>query len=113
MQPVVIGDVIWEPSDEVVAKSRLERFMDRHDIATFAKLLHRADADIEWFWDSAIKDIDFAFYRLYDCVADLSKGNHSSCWWRGTRLYIGHSRLSMHRTEWSASNPVPIYQGDS
>ena len=37
MQPVVIGDVIWEPSDEVIAKSRLKRFMDRHDIATFSR----------------------------------------------------------------------------
>src|SRR6266852_2355852 len=74
MQPVVIGDVIWEPSPDVIAKSRLKRFMDQHGIATFPELLRRADEDIEWFWDAAIKDIDIAFYRHYDKVVDLSDG---------------------------------------
>src|SRR2546429_9698070 len=97
MQPVVIGDVIWKPSDEVVAKSRLKRFMDRHDIATFAELLHRADADIEWFWDAAIKDIDIAFYRHYDKVVDLSKGKPWATWWIGGRLNNMPSRLGTHR----------------
>src|SRR5256886_17346339 len=97
MQPVVIGDVIWEPSDEVVAKSRLKRFMDRHDIATFAELLHRADADIEWFWDAAIKDIDIAFYRHYDRVVDLSKGKKWATRGRGARLNFGPTILDSHR----------------
>ena len=38
MQPVVIGDVIWEPSPEVIERSRLKRFMDRHGIETFDEL---------------------------------------------------------------------------
>jgi len=41
-----------------------------------AALPQRADADIEWFWDAAIKDIDIAFYRHYDKVVDLSEGKH-------------------------------------
>ena len=83
MQPVVIGDVIWEPSADVIAKSRLKRFMDRHDIATFDELLSRADSDIEWFWDAAVKDIDIAFFRHYDQVVDLSRGKAWATWWRG------------------------------
>ena len=37
MQPVVIGDVIWEPSADVIARSRLKRFMDQHGIETFSE----------------------------------------------------------------------------
>jgi len=96
MQPVVIGDVIWEPSPEVVAKSRLKRFMDRHGIESFAELLKRADADLEWFWDAAIKDIDVAFYRQYDKVVDLSKGKQWAKWWVGGRMNIVHSCLDRH-----------------
>src|SRR5258706_13620878 len=81
MQPVVIGDVMWEPSPEVISKSRLKRFMDQHGIATFAELLKRADEDIEWFCDAAIKDIDIAFYRHYDKVVDLSEGTPWARWW--------------------------------
>src|SRR6202171_1223111 len=83
MQPVVIGDVIWEPSPEVIERSRLKRFMNQHGIETFAELLKRADYDLEWFWDAAIKDIDIAFYRHYDKVVDLSKGNAWAKWWIG------------------------------
>src|SRR3979490_3519231 len=83
MQPVVIGDVMWEPSPEVIARSRLKRFMDQHGIETVAELLKRADEDIEWFWDAAIKDIDIAFYRHYDKVVDLSKGKPWAKWWIG------------------------------
>src|SRR5258708_30867634 len=88
MQPVVIGDVIWEPSPDVIAKSRLKQFMDRHGIETFPELLKRADEDIEWFWDAAIKDIDIAFYRHYDRVVDLTHGKQWAQWWIGGRMYI-------------------------
>src|SRR5258708_38036817 len=85
MQPVVIGDVIWEPSPDVIAKSRLKRFMNQHGIETFPELLKRADEDIEWFWDAAIKDIDIAFYRHYDRVVDLTHGKAWAQWWVGGR----------------------------
>src|SRR5256885_2224885 len=88
MQPVVIGDVIWEPSPEVIARSRLKRFMDRHGIETFDELLRRADDDIEWFWDAAVKDLDVAFYRDYDKVVDLSQGKAWARWWIGARMNI-------------------------
>src|SRR6266568_2161205 len=93
MQPVVIGDVIWEPSPDVIAKSRLKQFMDRHGIETFPELLRRADEDIEWFWDAAIKDIDIAFYRHYDRVVDLARGKPWAQWWIGGRMNIVQSCL--------------------
>ena len=45
MQPVVIGDVIGEPSPEVVEKSRLKRFMNRHGIGSFEELVERSGRD--------------------------------------------------------------------
>ena len=97
MQPVVIGDVIWEPSPDVIARSRLKRFMDGHGIETFSELLKRADDDIDWFWDAAIKDIDIAFYRHYDKVVDLSQGKEWATWWVGGRMNIVQSCLDRHR----------------
>jgi len=97
MQPVVIGDVIWEPSPEIVANSRLKRFMERHGIETFDELLRRADGDIEWFWDAAIKDLDVAFYRDYDKVVDLSQGKPWAKWWVGGRMNSIQSCLERHR----------------
>ena len=112
MQPVVIGDVIWEPSPEVIERSRLKRFMDRHGIESFAALLKRADEDIEWFWDAAIKDIDVAFYRDYDRVVDLSEGNAWAKWWVGARMNIVHSCLDRHRDDEVHDKPALIWEGE-
>jgi acetyl-CoA synthetase len=112
MQPVVIGDVMWEPSPEVISKSRLKRFMDQHGIATFAELLKRADEDVEWFWDAAIKDIDIAFYRHYDKVVDLSEGTPWARWWIGGRMNIVQSCLDRYRGTESASKLAIIWEGE-
>jgi acetyl-CoA synthetase len=112
MQPVVIGDVMWEPSPEVISKSRLKRFMDQHGIDTFAELLKRADDDIEWFWDAAIKDIDIAFYRHYDKVVDLSKGKPWATWWIGGRMNIVQSCLDRYRGTESHDKLAIIWEGE-
>ena len=112
MQPVVIGDVMWEPSPEVISKSRLKRFMDQHGIESFAELLKRADEDIEWFWDAAIKDIDIAFYRHYDKVVDLSKGKPWATWWIGGRMNIVQSCLDRYRDTESRDKLAIVWEGE-
>src|SRR5258708_5922929 len=112
MQRVVSGEVIWEPPADVIAKSRLKRFMDRHDIATFEELLRRADSDIEWFWDAAIKDIDIAFFRHYDEVVDLSRGKPWATWWRGARMNIVQSCLDRHRDREFHDKTALIWEGE-
>src|SRR2546426_1206008 len=112
MQPVVIGDVSWEPSPEVIARSRLKRFMDRHGIETFDELLRRADDDIEWFWDAAVKDLDVAFYRDYDKVVDLSQGKAWARWWIGARMNIVASCLDRHRDGEFANKAAIIWEGE-
>src|SRR5438128_3541538 len=112
MQPVVIGDVIWEPSPEVIARSRLKRFMDRHRIETFDELLRRADDDIEWFWDAAVKDLDVAFYRDYDKVVALSQRKGWARWWIGARMNIVASCLDRHRDGEFANKAAIIWEGE-
>jgi acetyl-CoA synthetase len=112
VQPVVIGDVLWRPSPEVVERSRLKRFMDRHGIETFAELLRRADEDIEWFWDAAIKDLDVAFYRQYDRVVDLTEGKAWARWWIGARMNIVHSCLDRHRDGEFREKTAIIWEGE-
>src|SRR5713101_6044097 len=112
MQPVVIGDVIWEPSPEVIAKSRLKHFMNQHGIETFPELLKRADQDVEWFWDAAIKDIDIAFYRHYDRVVDLTHGKAWAQWWIGGRMNIVQSCLDRHRDQEFHDKVALIWEGE-
>src|ERR1700693_1088852 len=103
---------MWDPSPEVIAKSRLKRFMDQHGIKTFDELLKRADDDIEGFWDAAIKDIDIAFYRHYDKVVDLSHGKTWATWWIGGRMNIVQSCLDRHRDLESRDKVAVIWEGE-
>src|SRR5713226_2961035 len=112
MQPVVIGDVIWEPSPDVIAKSRLKGFMDQHWIDTFPELLRRADEDIEGFWDAAIKDIDIAFYRHYDQVVDMSAGTEWETWWIGGRMDTVEGCLDRHRDREFRDKVALIWEGE-
>ena len=112
MQPVVIGDVMWEPSPEVIARSRIKRFMDRHGIDSFAELLRRADDDIEWFWDAAIKDIDVLFYRHYDKVVDMSRGKPWATWWLGGRMNIVQSCLDRYREADLRDRLAIVWEGE-
>lgn len=93
MQPVVIGDVIWEPTPEVIERSRLKKFMDRHGIAGLPGLLRRSTEDLEWFWDATVKDLGIRFQRPYDSVLDVSEGIEWARWFRGAEMNIAASCL--------------------
>ncbi|TMD95502.1 MAG: AMP-dependent synthetase [Chloroflexi bacterium] len=86
--------------------------MDRHGIETFEELLKRADEDVEWFWDAAIKDIDVAFYRQYDKVVDLSQGKQWAKWWVGGRMNVVHSCLDRHRDGEFRDKKAIVWEGE-
>src|SRR2546421_4267641 len=88
MQPVVIGDVTWEPTPEIIERSRLTRFMKSHGIAGLAQLQERSIADQEWFWDAVVHDLGIRWYRAYDRVLDLSEGVMWPHWLGGGKLNI-------------------------
>src|SRR5215471_13211386 len=88
MQPVVIGDVLWEPTPEVVRRSRLGRFMDAHGIAGMPELLRRSTEDLEWFWDATARDLGIRFHRPYERVLDLTDGAEWARWWPGAEMNI-------------------------
>ena len=85
--------IVWQPSDEVVRRSRLKRFMDRHGLDTFEELMARSTADIAWFWEAVFEDLGIEFYEPYTQVVDLSRGIEWPSWCIGAKLNIVHNCL--------------------
>lgn len=112
MQPVVIGDVLWEPTPEVVEHSRLKRFMDLHGIGDFQQLLQRSTSDLDWFWDATVKDLGIRFHRPYNRVVDTSNGIEWARWFPGAEMNIVASCLDQWLDGPSAEKPAIIWEGE-
>ena len=112
MQPVVIGDVIWEPTPDVIERSRLRRFMDRHGIADVPELLRRSTGDLEWFWDAVVQDLGIRFDRAYDRVVDLSEGIEWARWFPGGRMNIVASCLDRWLDTPTADKAALVWEGE-
>jgi acetyl-CoA synthetase len=112
MQPVVIGDVLWEPTPEVIGRSRLRRFMERHGISELAELQRRSTEDLEWFWDAVVRDLGIRFEHPYDRVVDLADGIEWARWFPGARMNIVASCLDRWLGGPTAATPAIIWEGE-
>ena len=86
-------EIVWRPTPEQAACSRLAAFMREHSIPTFDELMRRSTEDIEWFWDAVIRDLDIQFYTPYQKIVDLSDGAPWARWCVGGRMNIIHNCL--------------------
>ena len=57
------GDFVWHPTPELVAQSNLQRFIEKHELGSYDKLMRRSTTDIAWFWDAVLSDLDIQFYK--------------------------------------------------
>lgn len=75
MTTEAVPEVRWEPTEEYRRRSRVQRLMDRHGIATFEEFYARSIEDIEWFWDMVVRDdLALEWIRPYERVLDLTDG---------------------------------------
>ena len=94
MEPFTFGgDIVWRPSESLVAQSRLKHFMDRHAIATAAELHEKSIANPEWFWNSVLEALQIEFYEPYSAVVDLSQGIEWPHWCVNGKMNIVHNCL--------------------
>ncbi len=87
------GEIVWQPTAEVMARSHLKRFMDRYGIAAFDELLERSTRDLSWFWNAVLEDLHIEFYEPYSAVLDTSRGMALARWCVGSKMNIVHNCL--------------------
>jgi acetyl-CoA synthetase len=87
------GTVVWRPSGDMIERSRLKHFMDRHRIGSLAELQRRSTEDIEWFWDAMFQELEIEFFEPYERVLDTSNGIQWPRWCSGGKLNITHNCL--------------------
>ena len=69
--------IAWRPDAQSIAESNLARFMQRHGVLSYKGLVETAKADVAWFWDAAIRDLDVQFYTPYTSVLERTDGTRA------------------------------------
>src|SRR6185503_13740690 len=85
--------------------------MRAHGIETAEELVARSVADVAWFWDAVVRDVDIEFLEPYEDVLDLSRGPEWATWFGGGRLNLAHQCVD----RWAASTPeapAVVWEGE-
>tara|TARA_R110002095_G_scaffold210797_1_gene198300 strand:- start:701 stop:1030 length:330 start_codon:yes stop_codon:yes gene_type:complete len=89
--------IVWQPTEELIANSQIQKFINAASVSDYDELLIKADADPEWFWNAAIKFLDIKFYQDYDRVMDQSKGIEWTEWCVGGKTNLVLNCLDKHK----------------
>lgn len=71
---VDLNEIVWQPSEDLIASSNLTTFLRRHDLPDYDALVSRADGDPEWFWSAVMDFFDFRFATPCSQILDVSRG---------------------------------------
>jgi acetyl-CoA synthetase len=87
----------WSPSEQQARESRLWRFIQDHDCATYADLCRKAAREPEWFWDALVNELGIVWSTQYDDVMDTSAGIPFTRWFPGGRLNAYETAVQRNR----------------
>ncbi len=96
--------IVWRPSEDYLERANVTRFMRAHGIATEEELIARSIADVAWFWDAVVRDLDLPFLRPYEQVLDTSEGIEWATWFGGGRVNLAHACVD----RWAEATPDAV-----
>jgi acetyl-CoA synthetase len=91
----------WTPTEDYVEHANVTRLGRAHGLGSITELREASMADIGWYWDAVVKDLELPFSKPYDQVVDLSRGIEYPDWFVGGELNIAEACLD----RWVASSP--------
>ncbi len=105
-------EVFWTPPRELVERSNIHRFMQKHEIKNYQELVRRSTNDIEWFWDAVVQDLNIEFFQPYEKVLDTSRGIPWAKWFVGGKTNLAHNCLDRHARGPGKHRPALIWEGE-
>jgi acetyl-CoA synthetase len=88
---------IWVPPPELVAASNLTAFLRATGQVDYDQLAARAEADPAWLMEEVFRFCDVRFYRRYDRMQDVSRGEPWAQWCVGGTTNIVLNCIDRHR----------------
>src|SRR5829696_6149524 len=105
------GGFIWEPTTADIERANVTRLMRAHGIETLQELTARSVADVAWFWDAVVRDLDIEFSTPYERVVDVSRGPEWATWFVGGRTNVARQCVDRW-AEAEPGSPAVIWEGE-
>jgi acetyl-CoA synthetase len=108
-----MGEIVWKPSDDVVERANITRFMKKHGIESYDELIERSTKDLEWFWDAIMEDLNIEWFKPYRRVLDDSRGIQWAKWFIGGKTNIVYNCVDRHaRSDARRDNIAVIWENE-
>jgi acetyl-CoA synthetase len=103
---------IWKPPPELVAASNLTAFLRATGQADYDRLAARAEADPAWLMEEVFRFCDVRFYRRYDQMLDVSRGEPWAQWCVGGTTNIVLNCIDRHRNTPVWDRTFLVWEGE-
>jgi len=90
------SEIVWKATKAQEEKSRLFRFMKKHDFRNYQELYKKSIEDVAWFWEAFVQDIDLKWDKPYKKVLDVSKSWKWAKWFPRGKVNWVYNAVDRH-----------------
>jgi acetyl-CoA synthetase len=95
-----VTEYSWSPTEEYIQGANVTRLGRSNGIDSLDDLRRASVADVGWYWDAVVRDLQLPFRTPYTSVVDLSAGIEHPEWFVGSSLNIVDACI----TRWQESH---------
>ncbi len=104
--------VAWKPTDEMIEKTQLMRFMRQIGVKDWDELYSFSISDVEKFTEEVLRFLDIKFDPPYEKLLDISNGIEWAKWCVGGGLNIVQMCVDRWAEGETSSNLAVIWEGE-
>ena len=104
--------VAWRPSEDVIEKAQLTRFMKQTGTAGFDELYKKSISDVRWFTGEVLKFLEIEFDSEYTEILDESRGPEFPEWLRDAQFNVAKQCVTRWMGKPMADQPALIWEAE-
>lgn len=103
---------VWTPPSQLIEDSNLSAFLKATGKSDYAELAMAADADRAWLMEQVFRFCDVRFYRPYEQMMDVSRGEPWARWCLGGTTNIVLNCIDRHRGTVTWDQTFLVWEGE-
>ncbi len=106
-----MSDYVWQPTPDYIDNANVTRLARSAQVDSIHDLRKRSVADIEWYWDAAVRDLGIPFATPYEKVLDTSAGPEFPDWFVGGTFNAVHACITRWLAD-GADRPAIVHEAE-